>query len=203
MKLRTIKQALELAIASPDITPSDRKSLIEAYDEVQATFHRLNNPYNILQNDSPLDIHCSIISSYDLSKLLNELTYDTFGRIVRETINKHPDSDYQKAYAITAYCDEMVSIGSGYESLTVQQIIDVGEFLWDLWHDNEACSGNDSTGAFRGVEQDIIKKLARAGKGLGEMTWDAYIDRITSLAGLNDAESSWLMHLVKEDEANG
>lgn len=203
MKLRTIKQALELAIASPSIPQSDRKSLIEAYDEVQATFHRLNNPYDILQNDSPLDIHCSIISSYDLSNLLNESTYDTFGRIVRETINKYPDSDHQKAYAIETYCREITALGSGYESLTVQQIIDVGDFLWDLWHDNEACGVHDSTGAFRDVEQDIIKKLARTGKGLGEMTWDAYIDRITSLAGLDDAESTWLMHLVKEDEANG
>lgn len=203
MKLRTIKQALELAITSPDVTPSDRQSLIDAYDEVQATFHRLNNPYDILQNDSPLDISCDIISSYDLSNLLNESTYDMFGRIVRETINKCPDSDYQKACAIATYYREMTSTGSGYESLTVQQIIDVGEFLWDLWHDNEACGVHDSTGAFRNVEQDIIKKLARAGKGLGEMTWDAYIDRMTSLAGLDDTESLWLTHLVKEDETNG
>lgn len=199
MKLRTIKQALELAIASPSVTPSDRKLLIEAYDEVQATFHRLKTPYAILQNDSPLDVHCDIISRYDLSNLLNESTYDMFGRIVRETINEHPDSAYQKAYAIETYCREMTSLGSGYESLTVQQLIGVGEFLWYLWHDNETCGVHDSSGAFRNVEQDIIKKLARAGKGLGEMTWDAYIDRITSLAGLDDRESARLMHLVKED----
>lgn len=201
MKLRTIKQALELAIASPDVTPSDRKSLIDAYDEVRATFHRLNNPYDILHNDSPLDIPCDIISWYDLSNLLNESTYDTFGRIVRETINHHTDSAYQKAYAIEAYCREMTSLSSGYESLTVEQIIGVGEFLWDLWRDNEEYGANDSTGAFRNVEQDIIRKLTLANKALlSEMSWDEHIDHVASLAGLDDTESAWLKHLVKEDK---
>lgn len=208
MKLRTIKQALSIAIASPDVTPSDRQSLIEAYDEVQTTFHRLNTPYAILQNDSPLDIHCNLISWFDLSNLLNESTYNTFGRIVRETIDNHPDSEYQKAYAIEAYCKEMTSIGSGYESLTVEQVIDVGDFLWDLWHDNEDCGVHDSTGAFKNIEQAIIKKLtladkARVDRDLGEMHWDGYIDRVTSLAGLDDTESAWLKYLIKEDKTNG
>lgn len=205
MKLRTIKQALELAISSPDLTQSDRQSLIDAYDEVQATFHRLNTPYTILRNDSPLDNHCSIISWYDLSNLLNESTYNMFGRIVRETIDNHPGSEYQKAYAIEAYCKEMTATGSGYESLTVEQIIGIAEFLWDLWHDNEDSGVHDSTGAFRNVEQDIIKKLTlayktRVDRDLGEMHWDGYIDRVTSLAGLDDTESAWLKYLVKEDK---
>ena len=208
MKLRTIKQALSIAIASPDITQSDRQSLIEAYDEVQTTFHRLNTPYAILHNDSPLDVHCNLISWFDLSNLLNESTYNTFGRIVRETIDNHPDSEYQKAYAIEAYCREMTSIGSGYESLTVEQVIGVAEFLWDLWHDNEDSGVNDSTGAFKNLEQAIIKKLARVDKALvdrelGEMHWDGYIDRVTSLAGLDDTESAWLQYLIKEDKTNG
>lgn len=208
MKLRTIKQALELAIASPDVSPSDRQSLIDAYDEVQATFHRLNTPYAILHNDSPLDAHCSIISWYDLSNLINESTYDMFGRIVREAINNHPDSAYQKSYAIETYCREMTALSSGYESLTVEQIIGVAEFLWDLWHDNEDSGVHDSTGAFRNVEQDIIKKLtladkARVDRELGEMHWDGYIERITPIAGLDDIESAWLKYLVKEDKTNG
>lgn len=208
MKLRTIKQALSIAIASPDIAPSDRQSLIEAYDEVQATFHRLNTPYAILHNDSPLDIHCNLISWFDLSDLLNESTYDMFGRIVRETINKHPDSECHKAYAIEAYCREMTSISYGYESLTNEQIIGVAEFLWDLWQNNEDAGVHDSTGAFRNVEQDIIRKLARVDKALvdrelGEMHWDGYIDRITPIAGLDDTESAWLKYLVKEDKTNG
>lgn len=203
MKLRTIKQALSIAIASPDIPQSDRQSLIEAYDEVQATFHRLNTPYAILQNDDPLDIHCNLISWFDLSNLLNESTYNTFGRIVRETIDNHPDSEYQKAYAIEAYCREMTPIGSGYESLTVEQVIGVGEFLWDLWHDNEDCGVHDSTGAFKNIEQAIIKKLtladkARVDRDLGEMHWDGYIDRVTSLAGLDDSESAWLKYLMQD-----
>lgn len=201
MKLRTIKQALSIAIASPDIPPSDRQSLIDAYDEVQATFHRLNTPYAILHNDSPLDIHCNLISWYDLSNLLNESTYNTFGRIVRETIDNHPGSEYQKAYAIEAYCKEMTATGSGYESLTNEQVIGVGEFLWDLWQDNEDCGVHDSTGAFKNLEQAIIKKLSLADKAcLGEMHWDGYLDRVTSLAGLDDTESAWLKYLVKEDK---
>lgn len=208
MKLATIKQALSIAIASPDITSSDRQSLIEAYDEVQATFHRLNTPYAILQNDSPLDIHCNLISWYDLSNLLNESTYNMFGRIVREELNKYPESAFQKSFAIEAYCREMTSTASGYESLTNEQIIGVAEFLWDLWHDNEETGVHDRTGAFRNIEQDIIKKLtladkARVDRDLGEMHWDGYIDRVTSLAGLDDAESAWLKYLVKEDSANG
>lgn len=208
MKLRTIKQAFELAIANPSIPQSDRQSLIEAYNEVQATFHRLNTPYAILQNDSPLDVDCNLISWFDLSNLLNESTYDMFGRIVRETLANHPESEYQKAYAIEAYCREMTSRSSEYESLTVEQIIGVAEFLWDLWQDNEDSGVHDSTGAFRNVEQDIIKKLARIDKALvdrelGEMHWDGYIDRITPIAGLDDTESSWLKYLVKEDAANG
>lgn len=208
MKLRTIKQALSIAIASPDIPQSDRQSLIEAYDEVQTTFHRLNTPYAILHNDSPLDIHCNLISWFDLSSLINESTYNMFGRIVRETIDNHPDSEYQKAYAIETYCREMTSIGSGYESLTNEQIIGVAEFLWDLWQDNEDTGVHDSTGAFKNVEQDIIRKLTLADKtrvdrDLGEMHWDGYIDRLTSLAGLDDTESAWLKYLVKEDKTNG
>ena len=208
MKLKTIKQAFELAIASQSINQSDRQSLIDAYDEVLASYHRMNTPYAILHNDGPLDTHCSIISWYDLSNLLNESTYDTFGRIVRETIDNHPDSPYQKAYAIEAYCKEMTSLSSGYESLTVEQIIGVGEFLWDLWHNNEDCGVHDSTGAFRNVEQDIIRKLsladkARVDRDLGEMHWDGYIDRVTSLAGLDDTESVWLKYLLKEDNNNG
>lgn len=204
MKLRTIKQALELAISSPDIVPSDRQSLIEAYNEAQATFHPLNTPYAILRNDGPLDAHCSIISWYDLSNFINESTYDMFGRIVREAIDKHPESEYQKSYAIETYCREMTALSSGYESLTNEQIIGVAEFLWDLWHDNEESGVHDGTGAFRNIEQDIIKKLTLADKALlGEMHWDAYLNGITLVAGLDDTESSWLKHLVKEDKTNG
>ena len=200
MKLRTIKQALSIAIASPSVTQSDRQSLIEAYEEVQATFHRLNTPYAILHNDSPLDIHCSIISWYDLRNLLNESTYDMFGRIVGETVSNHPDPEYHKAYAIETYCREMTSIGSGYESLTVEQLISVAEFLWELWQYNEEYNDNDSTGALRNIEQDIIRKLTLANKALlGEMGWDEYIDHVASLAGLDDTESAWLKHFVKED----
>lgn len=208
MKLRTIILALELAIINPDVSQSDHQSLMDAYKEVQATYHHMNTPYAITENDSPLDNYCSIITWYDLSNLLNESTYDMFGRIVRERINQHPDSTGNKSYVLQAYAKEITDISSGYESITAAQAIGVGEFLWDLWHDNENNGMHDVTGAFKNVEQDIIKKLvladkARVDRDLGEMRWDGYYARLTSIAGLDDIESSWLKYLIKEDGNNG
>jgi hypothetical protein len=193
---------------SPNLQSSDLQSLIDAYDEVTETEARLNTPYAILHNDSALDTYCSIISWFDLCTLLNESTYDMFGRIARETIDRHPDSTENKSYTLQAYAKEITDISSGYESLTVNQAIGVGEFLWDLWHDNEDSGVHDATGAFRNVEQDIIKKLvladkARVDRDLGEMHWEGYYDRLASIAGLTGEEQVWLKYLMKEDKNNG
>ena len=166
MKLSTLKLALMSAISNPapNLQSSDLQLFVDAYDEVTETEARLNTPYAILHNDSPLDTHCSIISWYDLSNLLNESTYDIFGRIAREMIDLHPDSAFQKGHTLEMYAREMTDRSSEYESLTVNQAIGVGEFLWDLWHDNDDSGVNDHSGAYKNMDQDIIKKLVLADK---------------------------------------
>ena len=210
MKLSTLKLALMSAISnpSPNLQSSDLQSLIDAYDEVTETEARLNTPYAILHNDDALDTHCSIISWFDLCTVLNESTYDIFGRIARETIDQHPDSAFQKGYTLELYAREMTDRSSEYESVTVNQAIGVGEFLWDLWNDNEDSGVNDASGAYKDMDQDIIKKLvlvdkARVDRDLGEMHWDGYYDRLASIAGLTGEEQVWLRYLMKEDKNNG
>lgn len=210
MKLSTLKLALMSAISnpSPNLQSSDLQSLIDAYDEVTETEARLNTPYAILHNDSALDTHCSIISWFDLCTLLNESTYDIFGRIARETIGQHQDSAFQKGYTLELYAREMTDRSSAFESVTVNQAISVGEFMWDLWNDNEDSGVNDASGAYKDMDQDIIKKLvladkARVDRDLGEMHWDGYYDRLASIAGLTGEEQVWLKYLIKEDKNNG
>ena len=210
MKLSTLKLALMSAISnpSPNLQSSDLQSLIDAYDEVTETEARLNTPYAILHNDDALDTHCSIISWFDLCTLLNQSTYDIFGRIARETIDQHQDSAFQKGYTLELYAREMTDRSSEYESVTVNQAIGVGEFLWDLWNDNEDSGVNDASGAYKDMDQDIIKKLvlvdkARVDRDLGEMHWDGYYDRLASIAGLTGEEQVWLKYLMKEDKNNG
>jgi hypothetical protein len=80
-----------------------------------------------------------VVATPDILELLNEHTYDVFGKIIKE---------YSGMQALYKYVDTVHSI-PGFEYMSYDILSDAFDYLNDLWHDNEENGSNNPDGTFK------------------------------------------------------
>ena len=142
---------LNILSRSINVTPEVKhEDLVNAYNEIYEVACKM-------KEYGDWDAAVTVIPTYTLVNLLNECTYDELGRYLKEIktrFNKSPSYiDAKHKYR------DIVSSHMGLYDLTIRQIDDAGDFMTDLWNDNESCNSNLSDGSFHNTDAEIARKL--------------------------------------------
>lgn len=202
MKFSALKLAISTAMMSPDLSPIDRQTLLSVYDELMETINQLGR-----YDHDPLNEHASIISWHDLTNMLNDTTYDQFGRLAKQYCklwSDRPDPTDARLTTIHAYAQSITDSDSPYTSVSRTLAEGSAEFFWDLWIDNEDNGAHDEDGAFKDSYKSALAKIVLADKervdrDLGERHWDGYFDRYS----LDEGERWAVRRLIYKEDDNG
>ena len=134
MKLNVIRDALRYYAMSADCPDKDRAAVFDAIEEVAQTADRYYS------HDTWAD-DVVVIPTPALIDMLNEMTYDDYGRRAKT----HGDGMRFEYYAHDVRNKHSFDL----ELLTDQQLMAGYEVINDLWHDNEEQGANDTDGSFR------------------------------------------------------
>lgn len=126
MKLRTIKNALEFYAQSEHC--ENKADVLEAIVECSELIKRDVDEYDTVH----------IVSNNNMIDLLNVSTYDEFGKILAKN-SEATFYDYAK----------LVRKDMMFSDLTNETIRPGYEFVFDLWHNNEAVGSNNPDGTFK------------------------------------------------------
>lgn len=199
MKIKTLKLALSTALMNPNLSDDDRQAILQAYDELLESVNQISHC-----DSQPLDNHIVIVAWHDFADMLNETTYDIFGKEAKRCISfckNCDDYDDARELAINSYVSLMTNRGSPYASVTHSQAISAADFFWDLWTDNEDNGAHNEDGTFKDSRESALKKIViadkeRVDRDLGERHWDGYFDHYDLDAG----ERSVIRTLMEEGE---
>jgi hypothetical protein len=202
MKFSTLKLALSTAMMKPDLSSDDKKTLLSAYDELMETVNQLGR-----YDHDPLDEWAAIVSWHDLTDMLNETTYDQFGRLAKQYCklwSDRPDTDDARLTTIRAYGQSIIDNDSPYNSVSRSLAEGAATFFWDLWIDNEDNGSHDEDGAFKDSYKNALAKIVLADKqrvdrDLGESHWDGYFDRYS----LTEDERWAIRRVIDKENDNG
>lgn len=169
----------------PEVKHAD---LVDAYNEIYEVAIKM-------KEYGDWDAHVTVIPTYTLVNLLNEATYDELGRYLKDVktrFNKSPSYlDVKHKYR------DIVKSHMGLYDLTIRQIDEAGDFMTDLWNDNEATNSNLSDGSFHNTDAEIILKLYDLHTelspdklltdiaGAASLTCDE-VDRLRTILGINE-----------------
>ncbi len=134
MKLETLRNALRYYAISAECDDVEREYVFDALEEIARTIER----YDDREFWKSAAV---VIPQPTLIDLLNELTYDDYGRLARARNNNLSFDVY--AYNIRE--GHLPSISY----LTNEQLHDGYDLINDLWHDNENSGDNNADGTFR------------------------------------------------------
>ena len=134
MNLDVIRDALRYYAMSADCPDKDRAAAFDAIEEVALTMDRYYD-----RNTYGDDV--VMIPTPTLVDVLNELTYDDYGRRAK----MHGDDMRFDYYAQDVRNKHSFDLAL----LTDRQLLEGFAFIVDLWHDNEEQGANNADGSFR------------------------------------------------------
>jgi hypothetical protein len=145
MKLSTLNRAIENAIIDPIGVNST-----EDFHELLTIRDEITRLADVCEDGFKTNV--TLTSWYTFSNLMNEATYDDFGRLRKEAgpNNRILNRKYRDAVRFHV-CEE----------LTDTQIDDVADFLNDLWLDNEDNDCHNPDGTFKKSDENIETAILR------------------------------------------
>lgn len=133
MKIEIIRKALRCYAASAECPNDERADVFDALEALAQTADRYES--RDLWQDA-----VEFIPLPTLIDLLNELTYDDYGRRAR----KHGNDMRLDLYTYDVRNNHMFAVAG----LTDAQLEAGYEVISDLWHDNEANGAHNADGSF-------------------------------------------------------
>jgi hypothetical protein len=131
MKLNLLKAALEHYVLSADCADADRSDVFDAIAECNELAERF------IDRDSWQDC-VYLVSASSLADMLNQTTYDDFGKLAKVHGNDVPFDYY--AYNVRKW----------FMSDLTNRSLQLGyDIVHDLWADNENDGANNPDGTFR------------------------------------------------------
>lgn len=134
MKIELIKKALRNYAASAECPNNERNDVFEALDEIAETVERYDY-MEMWKGDALLIPLPAVID------ILNETTYDDYGKLARIHSGIAP-FEYYAHKVRKEHCD-------GFGMLTDRQLRCGYDLLSDLWDDNDKNGSNNDDGTFK------------------------------------------------------
>lgn len=172
MKLKTLETALNEAILNPIGVASSEElqTYLKARDEIIALA-------NVC--DDGMDTDVTVTSWYTFSNLLNSVTYDDFGKVLKEYFGN-------KRFVTRKYREICRNI---CEEITDEQADGVADFLKDLWSDNEAYGCHHPDGSMmRDNDPTVLKVKDDQINKLGDIINKLYHHRGLSADDLSEIQ---------------